>query len=152
MLEVEVSVDHLAEFIFTKNVNNAIIDLSLEGLQNAKDFFFFCLDLFCKGLVYMFGNGSIVHVQDISQENFTQLRNKLKLAGIDAILEITPPDIDVRPGELRTNINELNTYSPDDASLDQYKFILKSCDFTYIIHFQLVHNVTRDCNDRPAAT
>jgi len=146
MLAVEVPLENLAEFIFLKNVNNASIELSLEGLENGKDFFFFCLDLFCKGLITMFGNGRTqVNIQDLSPEQFNEFKSKFKLAGIDTVLEILPPDTSIGKDELFINIKELYE-EPDNLNLKDYKFILKSCDCTYMIHFDLFHNVTGKCD------
>jgi len=146
MLAVEVALENLAEFIFVKNVNNAIIELSLEGLENGKDFSFFCLDLFCKGLITMFGNGlPQVNIQDLSPEQFQQFRAKFKLAGIDTILEIFPPDTDIQKDELYINTKEL--YEMEDTlDLKDYKFILKSHESTYVIHFELFHNLVGNCD------
>jgi len=146
MLSVDMHVDHLAEFIFTKNVNNAIIELSLNGLENAKDFFFFCLDLFCKGLVFMFGEGSLsVNVNNIKIEQFVQLREKLRLAGIEVHLDAQPPDVDVKSDEIFINIMELQEMS-DSLPLKDYKFIIKCCEFTYIINFDLFHRSDGACH------
>lgn len=148
-MQVEMSVDYLADFIFKKNINNAAVELSLDGLSNAKDFFFFCLDLFCKGLVCMFGNGNnMVQLQDLKMEDFIKIRDKLVLAGIDARLEVHPPDIDIQPLELQLNMKELRE-APDDMPLKDYKFIIKCNEFTYIIKFNVVHNCRRDCNGKP---
>ena len=146
MIAVEVPLENLAEFIFVKNTNNATIDLSLEGLENGKDFFFFCLDLFCKGLITMFGNGlPQVNIQDLSPEQFHEFRSKFKLAGIDTLLEILPPDTDIGKEELYINTKEL--YEMDDnLNLKDYKFILKSHESTYVIHFELFHNMVGNCD------
>ena len=148
MLEVEMSVDNLAEFLFLRNVNDAMIELSLDGLQNAKDFFFFSLDLFCKGLIHMYGNGNnIVHIQDLQLEDFVRIKDKLRLAGIDVQLDIQPPDVDVEPLELQLNLQELRD-APDNLPLKDYVFILKCSEFTYTVQFDVIHNTDRNCNNR----
>ena len=44
--EVDMEIDDLASFLFTKNINNITTELSLGGIADNKDLFFFCLDLF----------------------------------------------------------------------------------------------------------
>jgi len=146
MLEVEVPLDSLAEFIFTKNVNNATIELSLHGLENGKDFFYFCLDLFCKGLIVMFGNGlPHVNIQDLTPNQFEMFRDKFRLAGINTVLEILPPDLSIGPDELYINTSEIQE-ADDHLKLEDYKFILKSHQSTYVVHFELFHNVQGNCD------
>lgn len=146
MLEIDMHVDHLADFIFTKNINNAIIELSLNGLESSKDFFFFCLDLFCKGLVLMFGDGSLsVKVNNIRMEQFMEMREKLRLAGIDVILDAQPPDIDIGPDDIYLNLIELQEML-DTLPLKDYKFVMKCCEFTYIIQFELFHRSDGACH------
>ena len=146
-LNVMMHVDHLAEFMFTKNVNNAYIELTLNGLQNTKDMFFFCLDLFCKGLVFMFGVNYRVNVQELTLENFQQLRDKMRLAGIEITFDAQPPDVDMPKDELFINLQELHD-APEELALKDYKFILKCTDFTYVVSFDLFHIADRDCNSR----
>ncbi len=146
MLEVEVPVESLAEFIFAKNVNDAAIELSLHGLENGKDFFYFCLDLFCKGLIVLFGNGQThVNIQDVTPQQFELFRDKFRLAGINTVLDILPPDVSIGPDELYINSKELQD-EDDNLQLKDYKFILKSHQATYIVYFELFHNVQGNCD------
>ena len=146
-LEVEMEVDHLAEFMFVKNTNNAIIELSLNGLENTKDFFFFCLDLFCKGLIYLHapeGEAS-VNVNDLTLEQFAVLRDKMRLAGIDVTLDAQPPDLDIGKDEVFMNLQELYT-APDELPMKDYKFMIKCSEFTYAIHFDIFHRSDGNCH------
>ena len=79
-LEVDMHVNDLAEFMFTKNKSNALIELSLGGIENNKDLFFFCLDLFCKGLVILHGTENKVDLDSITMEQFGDIKNKMELA------------------------------------------------------------------------
>ncbi len=148
MLEVEIGVDDLPELIFVRNVNNALLSLSLPQLENSKDFFFFCFDLFCKGLIYLFGHGqNSVCLQELKVDDFVKINQKLRLAGIDVILETAPPDVDVQKNELFVNLKELKE-AEDNMPLENYKFIMKCVDFTYTIYFKLFHNMVGDCHER----
>jgi hypothetical protein len=146
-LEVEMEVDHLAEFMFLKNVNNAVIELSLNGLQNTKDFFFFCLDLFCKGLIFLFApaGATSVNINDLSVEQFGILRDKMRLAGLDVTLDVQPPDVDIGPDDVYMNLQELYT-APDELPMKDYKFMIKCSEFTYMIHFDIFHRSDGNCH------
>ena len=43
---VDMHINNLAEFMFLRNVNDAKLVMSLGGIEDAKDLFYFCLDLF----------------------------------------------------------------------------------------------------------
>lgn len=130
---VDMHINDLADFVFTKNVNNAEIYLQLHEVEDIKDLFFFCLDLFCKGLVLMYGSNNKVTLEDLTQEQFTDVHNKLLLTGIDVCLktEIQPNDEHV-PTMIR--IEE----KAGASKLDDFEFLMKTSDMLYRVHFELV--------------
>jgi hypothetical protein len=150
--EVDMEIDDLANFLFTKNINNITTGLSLGGIADNKDLFFFCLDLFCKGLVIMFGEGkNSVSIDSITTEQFIKLQSKMLCAGIKVNLHTLPLDIDVDitvstedEGNEKTfsilNIEEL-TNAPNDKPLSEYEFKLINHDMMYVVNFNLVHRV-----------
>jgi hypothetical protein len=150
--EVDMEIDDLANFLFKENINNVTIELSLGGIADNKDLFFFCLDLFCKGLVLLYGQGTkSVSIETITKEQFNQLQSKMLCAGIKVCLAIFPLDIDVDirvttedEGNEKTinvlNIEELNN-APNDKSLPDYEFKLINHDMMYVVNFNLVHRV-----------
>ena len=156
--EVDMQIDDLAKFLFTENANDVSIELSLGGIADNKDLFFFCLDLFCKGLVTLYGKGArSVSIENISSEQFKHLQHKLLCAGIKVNLSIYPLDIDV---DIRAdpeghenendnateksisvlNIEELNN-APNDKPLTEYEFKLINHDMMYVVNFELVHKI-----------
>jgi hypothetical protein len=145
--DVDMHIDDLANFMFLENKNNVTIDLSLGGVQNNKDFFFFCLDLFCKGLVLMFGNGTkAVCVEELSFENFTLVKKRMECAGIMVFLNLIPADIesddasDTANAKLSLNLEELEKET-DDKPLESYEFRLKNDTLLYLVSFKLIHNM-----------
>lgn len=155
-LFVDMHIDDLATFMFKKNVNNAVVELSLGGIENNKDMFFFCLDLFCKGLVMLYGENGRVNVENLSQENFMKVREKMNLAGIDVLLDLemlpdedgttvslvtdddmAPPDVEEIKNSV--NINELDQDIDDNKQLKDYVFKLKMDKVVFNIHFNLFH-------------
>lgn len=154
---MEMQVDDLAEFMFRKNVNNAVIELELGGIKDNKDFFFFLIDLFCKGLVILFGTENKVMIDSLSMEDFAKVKQKMSLAGINVMLNIVQQDedmVDVSPQEERNDMDD----APDDIvpqktylnirdlemednnkRLSEYIFKMKMGNLLYNINFDLIH-------------
>ena len=143
--DVELEIDELANFMFKRNENNVVLELSLGGIENNKDLFYFILDLFCKGLVLMFGNGTNnVDVDTITYENFLSIKEKMLCAGIQVNMEHYPNDIALNEENLSKkvviNTDEINE-ADDNKPLNEYVFKLYSLKNQYIISFSLVHRV-----------
>lgn len=82
MEKVCVNVEDLAKYIFELNENN-IIFLDLKSVKTNKELFFFYFDLFCKGLVILFGMGNnSLLLNTISDEDFRKVKKKLEMARI----------------------------------------------------------------------
>lgn len=144
---MDVHIDELAEFIFVQNVNDAVVEMSFEdnAITNSKDLFYFCLDLFCKGLVRLFGhNGNRVEIHSLSMENFELVRNKMRNAGIDVDLKIVsheePFESVLHTSKSVINLPELIDAN-DSLSLDAYEFKVITDTIVYAIRFRLVHSV-----------
>lgn len=156
-LEVDMHVNDLAEFMFTKNKNNALIELSLGGIENNKDLFFFCLDLFCKGLVILYGTDNKVDLDSITMEQFGDIKNKMELAGIQVNLELTalPENENTtisligdgtdgeEPADIQEITNSVNLTEIDQEydhkQLNEYVFRLKMNKYIFLITFNLIH-------------
>lgn len=144
--DVEMEVSDLADFMFKRNVNNVVLELSLGGIENNKDLFFFILDLFCKGLVLLFGGeDNSVDVDTITMDNFNIVKEKMLCAGININMAFYPNDIDLQDGEVvemskraLLNLDEINA-SPDNKPLDEYVFKLLTIKNQFVISFNLLH-------------
>ena len=66
------------------------------------------------------------------------LREKLRLAGIEAMLDAQPPDVDIGKDDIYLNLMEIQEM-PDTLPLKEYKFVMKCSEFTYVISFDLFH-------------
>lgn len=141
-IDVNMEVNDLAEFMFLKNENNVVLELSLGGIENNKDLFCFLLDIFCKGLVLMFGNGTkSVNIDDITLDNFTKIKEKMLCAGININLQMFPSDIIDETGvapRAQLNLDEINM-AEDNIELQEYEFKVMNATSTYVISFNLVH-------------
>lgn len=159
---MEMHINHLADFMFLKNTNNTIIELELNGVEDNKDLFFFLVDLFCKGLVLLFGTDNKVEVGNLSMEDFNTVKQKMALAGVDVNLLITEitsdeenelaeeadtraqykdTDVDapndIEPANKYVNLNDLEK-EPNDKALSEYIFKLKQQKVIYNINFTLL--------------
>lgn len=134
---VDVSVNDLVEFLFIANVNDAKIEMSMDGIENNKDMFMFCLDVFCKGLVILHGKGNkSVELDKVSMEDFNVVRKKMMNAGIDVQLEIDAS----KKSEVSSLNFDIISSLPDNLDVDKYHFEVCSPTGTYVIRFKLFHN------------
>jgi hypothetical protein len=140
-LDVDMQINDLAEFIFVKNVNNVPIEISMDGIENNKDMYYFCLDLFCKGLILLFSNdGRSVSVEDLTFEDFGIVKTKMSCAGIRVTLDVQEISIETLQNKSLTNLTDIEK-EDEHKPLEDYKFILNTIPFYYTISFSLFHNV-----------
>jgi hypothetical protein len=144
--EVIMSINDLADFLFLKNTNNIVINLSIKtGLDNARDLFCFCFDLFCKGLVLVCGDGQKVDIHSLTQDDIGRVNSKLHLAGIKANVQVFPAETpleDLRDLWIQNFLNVQSIReSSDSLRFEDYHFDLQTCSFVYKVSFEIVHNV-----------
>jgi hypothetical protein len=127
------NINDFAEFVFIKNVNDALVELSLGGVENNLDLFCFFVDLVCKGLVLLFGKGNKVEIDSVSMEDFKKVQHKMHLLGVDVIL-------DVKPNENNTpvsmNVKDFESFPPND-DLESYRFKLNTLTLLYEVRFKI---------------
>lgn len=133
---VDVHIDQLAQFVFLQNENDIIVELSLTNVETKKDLFFFCLDLFCKGLVLKFGNGGTqVDLATLQMDDFVYIQKKLRNAGIVVHLDLQQCEEKQQPS---INMDEVANM-PEGLDINQYCFKVQSEYITYKVSFELVH-------------
>jgi hypothetical protein len=137
-LNVEMHINDLAEFIFIKNENNAKIYLSLNGLVDSKDLFYFCLDLFCKGLVLLFGSENKVDLDVLTMDNFYSIKKKMNNASIDVILDFYQ-DLDGDSDGVSLNLQHIEGMD-NNLLLREYDFIIRSQPNVFSIRFDMIYN------------
>lgn len=142
-MEVDMHINDLAEFMFLRNMNDAKLGLTLGGIEDNKDLFYFCLDLFCKGLVMLFGQGvNKVNVDDITMDQFVLLHKKMLNAGIQVFLDVHEdlPDDSEATSHPCLNLADIQE-QPSHMPLSDYKFILRALNMVYQVSFETVHVV-----------
>lgn len=135
MLNVHVSVDDAIELIFVDNVNDAKLELSLDGIETTRDLFYFIVDMAFKGLVRLFGDANRrICIDSITRDQFGQVVRKLRNAGIVCDLLIEPNDGLRAPG-----IDALNQCIEASAPLSEYSLHMFTSSYLYTIRFHLSH-------------
>lgn len=142
---VEMGVEDLAKFVFIDNKTDAIVYLSMEGLETSKDLFYFCLDLFCKGLVYLFGANNRVDLDNLTMNNFIVIQKKLKNAGVVVGLKIYDDIVDDENSNSEAvpkaiiNTDHINNLD-NNLQLKEYSFILRKLNTNqvYEVNFDLL--------------
>ena len=144
-LRVDMNINDLSDFLFKKNEFNKQIDLSINGIENTKDLFCFCLDIMCKGLVLLFGKDQKVALNDLTLDDFEQVNTKMKCAGIKCYLQTYP--VEVQPETLLDlwtqnllNVQKVRS-SDDNMNLKDYHFDIQTNEYIYKISFELIHNI-----------
>jgi hypothetical protein len=159
----QVDYAQLLDFIYTKN-NNKRCFLQTPQLNNTKELFCFCLDLFCKGILICYGNETkSVNLEELTLDQLKLVIDKLSMTGIMTIIEIQQLNKKVNEDDdddedddkdeddnkesttvVTNNAKEIlqnslsNIYANDNnALLSSFKFDLQVRDFMYIIRFEI---------------
>lgn len=134
-----IDVDQLAFYIFTENDGKEIF-LDIQSIKTNKDLFFFCFDLFCKGLVILFGTENKLLLNMLTSENFDEIRRKLKYAHI----HLKTLNYDVELAELLDIVNKdtLNERNVLVESIDHLKGMEEQLELSeYIFNIYLNNTV-----------
>lgn len=135
-MNIDVHVDELAQIIFLDNPKRTRYFLTFDDVDNIKDLFFFMLDLLCKGLVLLHGNGGDkINIHHLDKKMFDEVSDLLTCAGIRAKLEVSSMDEPTTSTE--TNMNDIMRMNPN-SSLDDFKFQMRHDRTQYEISFELM--------------
>ena len=140
MQEIETNIGELAQFIFLKNESESKIAMTIPDLSNNKELFFFTLDLFCRGLVMLFGHDGKVVIEELREKDFEIIKHKLGLAGILTNLRVTPhDDVSLAKFYVEPPINSREIESLDnDLELTEYVFTVSTQQLLYHVNFSLI--------------
>lgn len=138
---MEISVDYLADLMFRKNVHDRQMGLMLPELKDAKDLFLFLVDLFCKGIVLLYGhvaNGTHMRVEidQLTQEQLAVIKQKMSNAGVQCHVELLPRDPAKPVGS--TNLRDVLHHMSNTLDLSAYKMCIVSTLYEYQIGFTLM--------------
>ena len=141
MNNFNIDIDVLAPMIFLKNPNDLSIELNiLDPLKNTKDIFYFCTDLFLKGIFFMNANKHMkVVINDLAMDNIFITVKKLKNAKIQTNITIDGTEIDKSKYKyiIKNSIERVKKM-PDNELLQKYYLLIPINDSLYKISFQLL--------------
>lgn len=155
-----VNYNELIEYIYEKNKSKRIV-IQAESINTAKELFYFCLDLFCKGLLYLYGDEqNRVRIDTMTLPQIQEVIDKLGYTGIMTIIHIVQSVDFMKNNDhhgygdhlsltqqnavsfsspsqfVQSSLNNIEK-KPDNQDLSSYKFHLVNKDFIYIIHFEI---------------
>lgn len=156
-----VNYEELIKHIYENNKRKRIV-IQTESINTTKDLFYFCLDLFCKGLLYLFGDeNNRVRIDTMTLSQIQEVIDKLGYTGIMTIIHVentsnfmkikdehgyTVDDLSLTQNNdvsitspsqfVQGSLNNIKN-QPDNQDLGLYKFHLVNKDMIYIIHFEI---------------
>jgi hypothetical protein len=144
---MRINVDELANFIFIKNSENKEIYLNIQSLKTTKELFFFLFDIFCKGIVLLFGKNNKMKLNNLEPDQFDKIKEKLKYAHINLImttydedtaklLDLVPEDVKEK-NVIQESIKEILNME-DNNDLISYMFKLYMNDTLFCINFEII--------------
>ena len=121
--------------MFIGNTDDCKIFLELGGIENNKDLFFFCIDIFFKGLVLLFGkDGKLNDIESITAEQLQDVQYKMSRAGIVLHVQVLPPD----PDDASVwNIHEIESDTDEQKPINKYELYLNLQHAKYVVSFDL---------------
>ena len=141
MNNFNIDIDALAPMIFLKNPNNLPIKLNmLDPLKNTKDIFYFCTDLFLKGIFYINVNkDNKVIVNDLSLDDIFFTVKKLKNAKIQTNITIDGNESDRSKYKtiIKNSIERVKNMVDNDY-LKEYYLLIPINDCIYKISYELI--------------
>ena len=146
-----IDIHELAAFIFLKNTEENQLYLHITSLKTKKQLFFLLFDLFCKGLILLYGSGNRLLLNKLDMSQFDELKRKLKCAHVNLILTLydakTAQLLDLLPSDvkdhqessiIRSSLNKILEMD-DDEDLVNYQFHLYMNDTLFCINFDIIH-------------
>ena len=141
MNNFNIDIDALAPMIFLKNPNNLPIKLNmLDPLKNTKDIFYFCTDLFFKGIFFMNADKNMkVVINNLTLDDIFSTIKKLKNAKIQTKITINGTNDDKSKYKyiIKNSIQCVKNMS-DNESLQDYYLLIPMNESLYKISFQLL--------------
>lgn len=141
MNHFNIDIDALAPMIFLKNPNDLPIKMNiLDPLKNTKDIFYFCTDLFFKGIFFMNANKNMkVVINALSIDDIFSTVKKLKNAKIQTNITIDGTETDRSKYKhiIKSSIEHVKNMG-ENESLQEYYLLIPMNDSLYKISFQLL--------------
>ncbi|QOI90230.1 hypothetical protein QKU58_gp101 [Pyramimonas orientalis virus] len=147
---VNIDVSEVAKYIFKTNKEQEIY-LNVKSIKTSRDLFFFLFDIFCKGIVILYGENNKMKLNDLQPYQFDEIKEKLKYAHIKLYMEMFDKATAIMLDLLPDNDNEYNEKNvikksieeillmKEDEDLNAYMFKLYMNENLFCIHFDIIH-------------
>ena len=148
----QMAYNDIIEYIFRTNTNGKRILLRLDHLNSNKELFISCLDMFCKGLIYMHAtNDHRVIINNLTQNDIQATIDRLSMTGILTIISMSttttggPPSdsnslasVEQQHSSIRNSLHNIESLA-DDEALHNFYFNLNVGNMVYNIRFKIVN-------------
>lgn len=147
MERLNIDINELAKYIFVTNqTERNEIFLDVKSLKTNKELFFFFFELFCKGLVLLFGEGSKLCLDTLTMEQLDAVRSLMRFAHIKLNVVVYDEDTakmidEIEVADERKIVNDSMQKlraSKSDLQISEYVFNLFINKVLYIISFDVV--------------
>lgn len=127
----------ISELIFLQDSPHKLI-IQLGESANAKDLFFVCFNLFCKGIAMLYGHENVVRVHKLSREQVADVVQRLRKVNIRVvILEFDVKFADNVPKSFEDSVQAVKR-APANLSLEEYNFGVVVNNTLHQIHFEIM--------------
>lgn len=143
---INIEVDELADYIFKTNQCNQIY-INVRCLKSTKELFFFLFDIFCKGIVLLYGKNKKTLLNNLQLYQFEEIKEKLRYAHIKLNLEIYNKDTAILLDMMKEANNEKMIIQQsiddiinmnDNEDLSKYVFKIFMNESLFCIHFEII--------------
>lgn len=147
MQHMRIDVDELATFIFKKNTENKELYLNIRSLKTTKELFFFLFDIFCKGIILLFGENNKMKLNSLEPYQFELIKENMKYAHIlltmttydestAKLLDLIPENVKEK-NVIQDSINDI-TKMEENEPLTEYVFKLFMNETLFCINFDII--------------
>lgn len=132
---MSMSMREMIEFVFLNNAEKKPVQLNLHGtrIQNANDLFYFCVDVFSKGLICLYGTEGSFEIDTLTTPQLNNALERLRCLGI--LVQVT---------SVRLQPDNPNAWKPVDVvmrfaghSLSDYKLRIISQGICHLLTFDI---------------
>lgn len=147
---LNINVNEVANYIFKINTDKEIF-ININSLKTKKELFFLLFDIFCKGIILMYGENNKMKLNNLELYQFDEIKTKLKYAHIHLnlitydketaqMLDLIPTnDQEIKEKNIIQNSIDDIVKMPDNDNLDNYIFHLYMNENLFCINFDILH-------------
>jgi hypothetical protein len=142
-----IDVSELANYIFKKNDCKELY-ININCLKTKKELFFFLFDIFCKGIILLYGENNKIKLNNLGPHQFEEIEKKLRYAHIKLnmihydletamLLDLLPQNEVNERNIIQESINDIMKMN-DNANLYDYVIKLFMNNTLFCINFDII--------------